>query len=65
MEVKKQCVNLGKTVFDGQVKASCEGNIIVPDVKPDIIKVLQVEADTFAYKSDIRPAEAFSADADE
>ena len=47
MEVKKQCVNLGKTVFDGQVKASCEGNIIVPDVKPDIIKVLQVEADTF------------------
>lgn len=47
MEVIKQCVNLGKTVFDGQIKAGCNGSIIVPDIKPDIIKVLQVDADTF------------------
>jgi len=47
VEIKKQYINSGKTVFDSQVKATCDGSIIVPDVKSDIIKVLQVEADTY------------------
>ena len=47
MEVKKQWVNVAKTVYDSQVKAVCDGSIIVPDVKPDIMKVLQVDANTY------------------
>lgn len=47
MEIKKQCIKSGKTVFDSQIKTVCDGSIIVPDVKPDIDKVLEVDAETF------------------
>lgn len=47
MEVKKQWVNVAKTVFDSQVVTVCDGSIIVPDVKPDIMKILQVDASTY------------------
>lgn len=47
MEIKKQFINPGKRVLDTQVKSGCEGSIIVPDVKSDIVRVLQVEAETF------------------
>ena len=47
-------------VLTGFSKLLTEKLVLLKSVTMD-----QVEADTFAYKSDIRPAEAFSADADE
>ncbi len=47
MQLKKRDVKLGKAVYDGEIKSSAEGSIIVPDVKPDIMKVLQVDAESF------------------
>lgn len=47
MQIKKQELNVGKAVFEGEIKSGAEGSIIVPDVKPDILKVLQVDAETF------------------
>lgn len=53
MQVKKQEINVGKAVFEGEIKSGAEGSIIVPDVKPDILKVLQVDADTFLTEKTI------------
>lgn len=53
MQIKKQEINVGKAIFDGEVKSGAEGSIIVPDVKPDILKVLQVDAETFLTEKTI------------
>ena len=53
MQIKKQEINVGKAVFEGEIKSGAEGSIIVPDVKPDILKVLQVDADTFLTEKTI------------
>ena len=45
MQVRKQNINIGKSVFEGDIKTSAEGSIIVPDINPDILKVLQVDAE--------------------
>lgn len=47
MQINKQNINVGKAVFEDVIKSGAEGSIIVPDVKPDILKVLQVDAETF------------------
>lgn len=47
MQVKKRDIKLGKAVYEGTIKSSAEGSIIVPDVKPDIVKVLQADAEAF------------------
>lgn len=47
MQIKKENINVGKAVFSGDIKSSAEGSIIVPDVKPDILKVIQVDAESF------------------
>lgn len=47
MQVRKQNINIGKAVYEGEIKSGAEGSIIVPDVKPDILKVLQVDAEAF------------------
>ena len=53
MQIKKQEINVGKAVFEGEIKSGAEGSIIVPDVKPDILKVLQVDAETFLTEKTI------------
>lgn len=53
MQVKKQDINVGKAVFEGEIKSGAEGSLIVPDVKPDILKVLQVDAETFLNEKTI------------
>ncbi len=53
MQVKKQEINVGKAVFEGEIKSGAEGSIIVPDVKSDILKVLQVDAETFLREKTI------------
>ena len=53
MQVKKQDINVGKAIFEGEIKSGAEGSIIVPDVKPDILKVLQVDAETFLTEKSV------------
>lgn len=53
MQIKKQEINVGKAVFEGEIKSGAEGSIIVPDIKPDILKVLQVDAESFLTEKTI------------
>lgn len=45
MELVKNTVKLCETVAEGTMRAMAEGDVIVPDIKPDILKILQVDAD--------------------
>ncbi len=47
MQVNKRELKIGKAVFEGDIKSEAEGSIIVPDVKPDILKILQADAEAF------------------
>lgn len=53
MQIKKQNVKPCKTVYEGEIKSSADGSIIVPDVKPDIVKVLQADAEAFVKEKNI------------
>lgn len=44
MELIKERVNVSETVNKGSTQTIVEGDIIVPDTKPDILKILQVDA---------------------
>ena len=50
MEIEKKSINVVKTVYEGDVKSSAEGSIIVPDAKPDILKVSEVTAEAYITK---------------
>ncbi len=45
MEIEKTVVSLCETVAKGSTQAMTDGDVIVPDTKPDILKVLQVDAE--------------------
>lgn len=45
MELIKNTVNICETIVQGTTQAMADGDVIVPDVKPDILKLLQVDAD--------------------
>ncbi len=44
MELIKETVSVGQTIYSQQAQAYADGDIIVPDVKPDILKIIQVDA---------------------
>ncbi len=44
MELIKESISIGKTADSGTQQIMCDGNIIVPDSKADILKVVQVDA---------------------
>lgn len=45
MELIKDTISICETVTKGTTQAMADGDIIVPDIKPDILKLLQVDAD--------------------
>ncbi len=45
MELIKDTVSICEAAVRGTTQAMADGDIIVPDVKPDILKILQVDAD--------------------
>lgn len=45
MELIKNTINICKTIAKGASQAMADGEVIVPDVKPDILKLLQVDAE--------------------
>ena len=44
MELMKESVRLSQTVYKGETRVMAEGDVVVPDIKPDILKLLQVDA---------------------
>jgi len=44
MELIKESLNIGEILFSDNFEAIADGDLIVPDVKPDILKILQVNA---------------------
>ncbi|MCC8169766.1 MAG: DUF3794 domain-containing protein, partial [Oscillospiraceae bacterium] len=44
MELIKESVNVNETVHKGSTQTMVDGDIIVPDVMPDVLKILQVDA---------------------
>lgn len=45
MELNKTEISLYETIVKGTTQAMADGEAIVPDTKPDILKILQVDAD--------------------
>ena len=45
MDLHKTGVRLHETVRKGRAQAMADGEVIVPDTKPDILKILQVDAE--------------------
>lgn len=44
MELIKETVKLAQSVYKGETQVMSDGDITVPDIKPDILKLLQVDA---------------------
>ena len=47
METEKKSVDIIKTVYEGDLKSSAEGSIIVSDTKPDVLKVIEATAEAY------------------
>ncbi len=47
LEIEKQSISVVKTVYEGEIKSCADGSIIVPDSKPDILKVCEVTAEPY------------------
>ena len=45
MELTKNTINICDTVAKGRTQAMTDGDVIVPDTKPDILKLIQVDSD--------------------
>lgn len=45
MELTKNIINICDTVANGRTQAMADGDVIVPDTKPDILKLIQVDSD--------------------
>ncbi|MGM9936919.1 MAG: SPOCS domain-containing protein [Candidatus Ornithomonoglobus sp.] len=45
MELIRDTISVCETAARGTTQAMADGDIIVPDIKPDILKILQVDAD--------------------
>lgn len=47
MEIEKKSIDLVRTVYEGDLKSSADGSIIVSDTKPDVLKVIEVTAESY------------------
>ncbi|MBR4172949.1 MAG: DUF3794 domain-containing protein, partial [Clostridia bacterium] len=51
--IERQTINAVKTVYDGEVKTTADASFIVPDTKPDILKVCEVTAEPYFTEKQI------------
>lgn len=54
MELKQEIFRVSKTVCRGSTQTASSGDIIVPDTKADILKIIQVDADAHITDKSIR-----------
>ncbi len=57
MKLIKKPITLNRTIRCGSVEISADTDIIVPDIKPDILKILQVDGTTVITNTDIDDAQ--------
>ena len=53
VEIEKKSIDLVKTVYEGDIKSSAEGSIIVSDTKPDVLKVVEATAEAYLVDKQI------------
>lgn len=53
MELIKKSANIGEILFSDSFETIADGDLIVPDIKPDILKILQVNASAFVLSKEI------------
>lgn len=53
MELIKETLQLTETKASKKAFTSCDSDVIVPDVKPDILKILQVDASSFITSKEL------------
>lgn len=53
MEMRKEDISVNKTVFETECSILAECDTIVPDTKPDLLKVLQLDASVRVLKKEI------------
>lgn len=51
--IERQSINVVRTVYEGEIKSNADGSIIVPDSKPDILKVCEVTAEPYFTEKQI------------
>ncbi len=47
LELVKEAVRLNQTVGEDSTQTIVENDIIVPDIKPDIVRILLLDGDVF------------------
>lgn len=52
MELLKESVRLSQSVYKGDTRVMAEGDVVVPDIKPDILKLLQVDAVSYVTNAE-------------
>lgn len=53
MELIKETVNIGECICAGKTQVMSEGDVFVPDIKPDMLKILQVDAVSYITEVDL------------
>ncbi len=53
MELLKETVRIARTMYKGDARVTAEGDVAVPDIKPDILKLLQVDAISYITETNI------------
>jgi len=53
VEIEKNSIDIVKTVYEGDLKSSAEGSIIVSDTKPDVLKVVEATAEAYLVDKQI------------
>lgn len=53
MELIKETVNISETVCEGSTQVMADGDVCIPDIKPDMLKILQVDAVSCITDTDI------------
>ena len=53
MELIKERASIGEVVFSGSFETAADADLIVPDIKPDIAKILQVDAAAYISSKNI------------
>ena len=59
VELNKKEVKVNEVLYSGYTKTTAEGDIIVPDINPDVLKILKVSERTYITKKSIKDSKCF------
>ncbi len=59
MELIKERINISETVCSGKTQVMSDGDVLVPEIKPDMLKILQVDAVSCITDIDVTDGKLF------